>query len=146
MLLAVQALTVVLTYSAIRSSLIEGGKRQLATSTTALMKQLDVLGERAGDDVELLSLDYALRKAVAEHDPSTALSALRNHGERIGAERMMLVQLDGKVSADTSGRFAPRTAFPFADLITRARTSNEATALAVLDGHVDWIVAVPVRA
>ncbi len=109
-----------LTYGAIRSSLIEGGKRQLATSTTALMKQLDVLGERVGDDVEVLSLDYALRKAVAEHDPGTALSALRNHGNRIGAARMLLVGLDGKISADTGGRLRTGTRFPFPELIRRA--------------------------
>jgi signal transduction histidine kinase len=146
MLLAVQALTVVLTYSAIRSSLIEGGKRQLATSTTALMKQLDVLGERIGDDVEVLSLDYALRKAVAEHDPETALSALRNHGNRIGAARMLLLELDGKIGADTGGRFRPGAMFPFPELIQRASAGEQATAVAVLDGGLYWIVAVPVRA
>jgi len=146
MLLAVQALTVVLTYSAIRSSLIDGGKRQLATSTTALMKQLDVLGERIGDDVEVLSLDYALRKAVAEHDPETALSALRNHGNRIGAARMLLLELDGKIGADTGGRFRPGAMFPFPELIQRASAGEQATAVAVLDGGLYWIVAVPVRA
>lgn len=88
MLVVVQALTAAFTYSTIRSSLVERGKHQLATATTVLMKQLDVLGQRVGDDVEVLSLDYALRKAVAEHDPATALSALRNHGNRVGATRM----------------------------------------------------------
>jgi signal transduction histidine kinase len=146
MLLAVQALTVVLTYGAIRNSLIEGGKRQLATSTTALMKQLEVLGERIGDDVEVLSLDYALRKAVAEHDPETALSALRNHGNRIGAARMLLVELDGKIGADTGGRFSAGATFPFPELIQRASAGEQATALAVLDGGLYWIVVVPVRA
>ena len=146
MLLAVQALTVLLTYGAIRNSLIEGGKRQLATSTTALMKQLDVLSERVGDDVEVLSLDYALRKAVAEHDPGTALSALRNHGNRIGAARMLLVELDGKISADTGGRFPAGTKFPFPALIQRAAAGEHQTALAVLDGGLYWIVAVPVKA
>ena len=146
MLLGVQALTVVLTYGAIRNSLIEGGKRQLATSTTALMKQLEVLGERIGDDVEVLSLDYALRKAVAEHDPGTALSALRNHGNRIGAARMLLVELDGKIGADTGGRFSTGAKFPFPELIQSASAGQQATALAVLDGGLYWTVAVPVRA
>src|SRR5438874_5213266 len=100
-------MTAIFTYGSIRNNLIASGKRQLATSTTALMKQLDVLGERVGDDVDVLSLDYALRKAVAEHDPDTALSALRNHGNRIGAARMLLVELDGKISADTGERFSP---------------------------------------
>lgn len=146
MLVIVQALTAVFTYSTIRSNLVERGKNQLATATTVLMKQLDVLGQRVGDDVEVLSLDYALRKAVAEHDPATALSALRNHGDRVGATRMMLVELDGKVSADTGDRYSPGTAFPFPTLIQTAGSDDQATALAVLDGGLYWIVAVPVRA
>ena len=146
MLVIVQALTAVFTYSTIRSSLVERARIQLATATTVLMKQLDVLGQRVGDDVEVLSLDYALRKAVAEHDPATALSALRNHGNRVGATRMMLVELDGKVSADTADRYSPGTAFPFPALIQTAGSDDQATALAVLDGRLYWIVAVPVRA
>ncbi len=146
MLLAVQGIAALLTYSTIRSSLVENAKRQLATSTTALMRQLDVLGERVGDDVEVLSLDYALRKAVAEHDPETAQSALRNFGNRIGAERMLLVGLDGKISSDTGERLATGARFPFPDLIGRAATDDQATALAVLEGRLYWIVAVPVRA
>ncbi len=146
MLVIVQALTAVFTYGTIRSNLVERAKIQLATATNVLMKQLDVLGQRVGDDVEVLSLDYALRKAVAEHDPATALSALRNHGDRVGATRMMLVGLDGKVSADTADRYSPGTAFPFRALIQTAGSEDQATALAVLDGGVYWIVAVPVRA
>jgi signal transduction histidine kinase len=145
-LIVVQALTAVFTYGTIRSSLVESGKRQLSTATTALMKQLGVLGDRVGDDVEVLSLDYALRKAVAEHDQATALSALRNHGNRIGATRMMLLALDGTVSADTGGRYAAGTAFPFPKLIESAASQDQATTLAVLDGKLYWIVAVPVRA
>src|SRR5438105_6640547 len=139
-------MTAIFTYGSIRNNLIASGKRQLATSTTALMKQLDVLGERAGEDVQLLSLDYALRKAVAEHDPGTAMSALRNHGDRIGAGRMMLVALNGKITADTSGGLKPGAAFPFPNLIRKAVTENQATAVAVLDNRVYWTVAVPVQA
>ena len=145
-LVVVQALTAFLTYDTIRNSLVENGKRQLATATTALMKQLDVLGDRVGDDVEVLSLDYALRKAVAGHDPATALSALRNHGNRVGASRMMLLDLDGTISADTGGVYAAGIAFPFPELIESAAAQDQATALAVLDGKLYWIVAVPVRA
>jgi signal transduction histidine kinase len=146
MLLAVQAVAALATYSTIRSNLLESAKRQLSTSTSALMRQLDVLGERVGDDVEVLSLDYALRKAVAEHDPATAESALRNFGNRIGAERMLLVGLDGRISVDTAERLASGVKFPFPGLISRAATDDQPTALAVLEDRLYWIVVVPVRA
>jgi signal transduction histidine kinase len=144
-LIGVQALTALFAYEIIRSNLVEQGKRQLAATASVFMRQLNVLSERVSDDVEVLSLDYALRKAVAERDQGTMLSALRNHGNRVGATRMMLVGLDGKVTADTTERSAG-TSFPFSDLIETASTKDQGTALAVLDGRIYWIVVVPVRA
>ncbi len=145
-LIGVQALTALFTYDIIRSNLVEQGKRQLKETASVFMRQLNVLSERVSDDVEVLSLDYALRKAVAEQDRGTMLSALRNHGNRIGATRMMLVGLDGNITTDTTKEDAVGAAFPFSDLIETASAKNQGTSLAVLDGGIYWIVVVPVRA
>ena len=145
-LIGVQVLTALFTYDIIRSNLVEQGKRQLAATASVFMRQLNVLSERVSDDVEVLSLDYALRKAVAEQDQGTMLSALRNHGNRVGATRMMLVGLDGNITTDTTREDAVGTAFPFSDLIETASANNQGTSLAVLDGSIYWIVVVPVRA
>src|SRR5882757_1801366 len=99
-LIGVQALTALFAYGVIRSNLVEQAKSQLKSTASVFTRQLNVISERVSDDVEVLSLDYALRKAVAEHDQATALPALRNHGNRVGATRMMLVGLDGKITAD----------------------------------------------
>ena len=90
-LIAVQGLTALFAYGVVRANLVEQGKARLEATTQVFMRQLNVLSERVSDDVEILSLDYALRKAVAENDRSTALSALRNHGNRVGATRMSIV-------------------------------------------------------
>src|ERR1700710_2621466 len=145
-LIGVQALTALFAYGVIRSNLVEQAKSQLKSTAAAFTRQLNVLSERVSDDVEVLSLDYALRKAVAENDQATALSALRNHGNRVGATRMMLVGLDGRITADTAREDAAGTAFSFPDLIETASTTNQGTSLAVLDGAIYWIVVVPVRA
>jgi signal transduction histidine kinase len=145
-LIGVQALTALFAYGFIRSNLVEQAKSQLKSTASVFTRQLNVLSERVSDDVEVLSLDYGLRKAVAEHDPATALSALRNHGNRVGATRMMLVGLDGKITADTTSEGAVGTAFPFSDLIETASANDQGTSLAVLDGAIYWIVVVPVRA
>ena len=100
-LIAVQALTAVFVYGFVRGNLVQQGRRELAATASVFMRQLNVLSERVSDDVQVLSLDYALRKAVAENDEGTALSALRNHGSRIGATRSMIVGLDGNITADT---------------------------------------------
>src|SRR4051812_47678004 len=145
-LVVLQGVTALLAYGVIRSNLVEQAKGQLQATASVFMRQLNVLSERVTDDVEVLSLDYALRKAVAENDEATALSALRNHGNRVGATRMLLVGLDGKITADTTGDHGVGTTFPFADLIQTANDSDKGSALAVLDGVIYWIVVVPVRA
>jgi len=145
-LISVQALTALFAYGLIRSNLVEQAKTQLKATASVFTRQLNVISERVSDDVEVLSLDYALRKAVAENDQATALSALRNHGNRVGATRMILVGLDGKITADTTSENAAGTAFPFSDLIETASIKDQGTSLAVLDGEIYWIVVVPVRA
>ena len=145
-LIGVQALTALFAYGIIRSKLVEQAKSELKSTASVFTRQLNVLSERVSDDVEVLSLDYALRKAVAENDQATALSALRNHGNRVGATRMLLVGLDGKITADTTREEAVGSVFPFADLIETASTQDQGTSLAVLDGAIYWIVVVPVRA
>ena len=145
-LIGVQALTALLAYGVIRSQLVEQGRSQLTATAAVFTRQLNVLSERVADDVAVLSLDYALRKAVAEHDQDTLLSALRNHGNRVGATRMMLVGLDGKITADTTSEQAAGKQFAFADLIESATANDQGTSLAVLDGAIYWIVVVPVRA
>jgi signal transduction histidine kinase len=145
-LITVQALTAIFAYGVIRGNLVDQAKSQLKATASVFTRQLNVISERVSDDVEVLSLDYALRKAVAEHDQATALSALRNHGNRVGATRMMLVGLDGKITADTTNENALGTAFQFSDLIEAASANDQGTSLAVLDGAIYWIVVVPVRA
>ena len=145
-LVGVQGVTALLAYSVVRGNLVNQGKLELQATTAVFMRQLQVLSERVSDDVSVLSLDYALRKAVAEHDSNTALSALRNHGGRIGATRMLLIGLDGKITADTTRADMIGTNFPFTDLLNDAASSDEGTALAVLDGAIYWIVVVPVKA
>ena len=145
-LIAVQGLTALFAYGVVRANLVEQGKERLEATTQVFMRQLNVLSERVSDDVQILSLDYALRKAVAENDRSTALSALRNHGNRVGATRMSIVALDGTITTDTTSDAARGTAFAFPDLLDAAVANDQGTALAVLDGVIYWIVVVPVRA
>jgi signal transduction histidine kinase len=143
-LIAVQASTAIFAYAYLRQDLIERGKTELTQAMGVFQRQLDFLSERVTDGVNVLSLDYALRSAIARSDRGTELSALRNHGNRIGATRMMLVGLDGTISVDTAAQVHANERFPFANLLSPV--SDEGTALATLGGRIYWIVAVPVRA
>ncbi|MGN6519956.1 MAG: putative bifunctional diguanylate cyclase/phosphodiesterase [Dokdonella sp.] len=142
-LVAVQVFTALLAYGVARRALIADGERQLAVGAAAVARQLDDISARVADNVQVLSLDFALRAAIAQDDQSTVLSALRNHGRRIGAERMLLVGLDGTVRSDTAQPAGG--AFPFADLADDA-LDHPAAAVVALDGKAYWMIVVPVYA
>ncbi|HVI26272.1 MAG TPA: EAL domain-containing protein [Xanthomonadaceae bacterium] len=144
-LIAVQLLTAALVYGVTRHELIGEGQRQLGAAAHAFARQLDDISERVGAGVQVLSLDFALRAAIAQRDRATVLSALRNHGRRVGATQMLLVGLDGKVQADTAGEFADGVAFPYDDLVGRA-LQQPAAAVVARQGRANWMVVVPVFA
>ena len=144
-LIAVQALTAVLVYEVTRHELIREGQRQLGIAATAFARQLDDISDRVAASVKVLSLDFALRSAIAEHDQATMQSALANHGGRVGAAQMLLLTVDGRVEVDTLGVYARGSAFPYADLVTRA-WSQPAAAVVAWHGHAYWMVVVPVFA
>lgn len=144
-LIAVQLLTAALVYGVTRHELIGEGQRQLGVASHAFARQLDDISERVGAGVQVLSLDFALRAAIAQRDRATVLSALRNHGRRVGATQMLLVGLDGHVQADTAGEFADGARFPYDDLVGRA-LEQPAAAVVAHRGRANWMVVVPVFA
>ncbi len=145
-LVAVQIFTALLVYAVARRALIAEGERQLTAGATAVARQLDDISNRVADNVQVLSLDYALRSAIAQRDQSTVLSALRNHGRRIGAARMLLIGLDGTIRSDTSNPNAADSGkFPFPDLADAA-VEHPAAAVVAMDGKAYWMIVVPVYA
>jgi len=144
-LIAVQALTAVLVYQVTRHELIREGQRQLGVAATAFSRQLDDISGRVADSVQMLALDYALRSAIAQHDQATMQSALANHGRRVGATQMLLLDPEGRVEVDTLGAYARGTRFPYSDLVNRAYTQPAAAVVAWRD-HAYWMVVVPVFA
>lgn len=145
-LVSVQALTWVSVFEVTRRESIAEGERQLSAGADAFVMQLDDISTRVANSVQVLALDYALREAIAQHDRATVLSVLRNHGRRVGAARMLLMDLDGSVSADTGAPDGKGSmAFPFPDLLDGA-VSRPVAAVVAIDGHAYWMVVVPVLA
>lgn len=145
-LAAVQLLTGFVAYYYLRSSLLDQAKAELTTATGVFQRQLGMLSERVADDVQVLSLDYALRQAIAQHDHGTELSALRNHGHRVGATRMMLIGLDGRIDADTGAPGISGNPFSYSDLLDDSAAVGGHTSLATLGHKIYWVVVTPVRA
>jgi len=147
LLVAVQAATGVATYAVIRGTLIGQGAAQLTSGATQFTRQLDEIARQMAAGVKILTLDYALRRAVAEHDHNTVVSALRNHGRRVGASRMLLVDTDGTIGADTHPPAgADRGLFAYPALLEQAAENQRVATVAVLNGEAVWLVVVPVLA
>jgi signal transduction histidine kinase len=145
-LVIIQGLAAAVVYGYLRHSLVEKEKSELIRAAHVFTRQLALLSDGVAADVKVLSLDFALRQAIAQRDERTEISALRNHGRRVGATRMMLVGLDGTITSDTSPQAREGGTFAYRDLLTGAAFSDERTALATSNGHVHWVVVVPVRA
>ncbi|MBV9330494.1 MAG: HAMP domain-containing protein [Alphaproteobacteria bacterium] len=145
-LVLVQALTAIVGYSYLRHSLIEKGKTELSQAAHIFSRQLDLMSQAVTSDVKVLSLDFALRQSIAEHDHATEDSALRNHGNRIGASRMVLVGLDGMVESDTKSSASSPHRFAHPDLLDEAIQTTQATSIVADNKSVYWVVVVPVRA
>jgi len=144
-LILVQGLTAVLAYDVARHQLVKEGGHQLSANAGAFVAQMNDLSASVANGVQIMSLDYGLRSAIGARDKETILSVLRNHGRRVGASRMQLLDLDGKIQADTVDAVADSRPFAFPDLLAQA--FNERTAaVAVVDGKAFWVVVVPIYA
>lgn len=53
----------------------------------------------------VLTYDFGFKRAVATKDKATIESALANHGQRIGADLMMVLELDGSLVATSLEKF-----------------------------------------
>ncbi|MEX0729292.1 MAG: GGDEF domain-containing protein [Aquisalimonadaceae bacterium] len=94
---------------------------------------------------QVLSSDFGFKEAVATEDLATIESALLNHGGRIAADAVLLVSLNGVVTAATSSLESGK-GFPFAALLDDAQRNGQATANVLLEGRPHQLVMVPVNA
>ncbi len=75
---------------------------------------------RLYNSAEVLTADFGFIQSVASRDKATITSVLYNHGERISADLMALLKLDGTVISSTSNDFDSNDAFLSKALIRTA--------------------------
>ena len=96
--------------------------------------------------VEILSLDFAFRQAVATRDLATIQSVLLNHGARIQADKMALLSLNRQVIADTSDPRLAGRAFAYPALLEAAERDGRASGIVMQGGRAYQVAVVPVLA
>ena len=94
----------------------------------------------------VLARDFAFLGAVATRDRDTTVDVLRNHGSRISANRLALVNMENIVTAETLQAALIGKPFAFPDLIKQATGKSSVSAIRIIDGTIYQLVVVPVLA
>ncbi|GIL38406.1 phosphodiesterase [Rhodospirillales bacterium TMPK1] len=131
-------------YARTRAQIESEAQVRLGQAQLLFDQHLAELGDRLAESARILTLDFALREAVATDERATAASALRNFGRRIGASRAQFIGLDGTVRGDSNGGISNEK-FPYPGLLKTA-DSQPAGGVAVIDGRPWRLVVAPVLA
>ncbi|EWH03812.1 putative bifunctional diguanylate cyclase/phosphodiesterase [Halomonas sp. BC04] len=129
---------------AISQDALEKGDRDLGVGLRVLDQVLDERGRLLQNNVEILANDFGFKSAVATRDTGTLQSVLANHGDRAGADMVLLSDLDGTLLA--SSHHPQGAAMPFPTLWEQARAAGAAVEVVIDEGKPYEFVLLPVRA
>ena len=144
--LTAQAAAFVVINSVIKTNAMSNAQEQLSVAERVFAQVVRSHSEKLTQATSIVAADFGFREAVATHDENTVVSALRNHGSRVSADLVMLVDLAGKLEADSRGPVKDGEPFPFPGLMRNATKGGNASAIGVIDGRLYQLVAVAVRA
>jgi diguanylate cyclase (GGDEF)-like protein len=144
LLLAVQLASFV----ALRASLSDHARSvlpgRLEVGERLLQSLLEQRAQKLVEGARLLAADYGFREALASNDAETIVSALENHGTRIGATESALLSTDFRLRWSTSHQ-RPELEHVIARLAPMAAGGGRASAVALLSGTPYQAVLVPVK-
>ncbi len=121
-------------------------RNELRVGTLIFDRTLQDRVQKLSGNLRILAKDFAFRELVASGDAPTISSALENQRQRVEAGAVVLVDLDGNVTADTlGGRMAGRR-FRFASMLANAQKNGEASATISFSNRPYQFVIVPVLA
>lgn len=130
----------------ISSKFNESQLQQDVLKAKAIMSQyLDAKAEMLVTAAKILTSDFGYIRAVATSDEKTIRSVLENHGERIGADIMLLTDMSGQYISSSSENFSFENQLsPYA---AQQLINNPASALFVtLEEQIYQLILLPVKA
>jgi diguanylate cyclase (GGDEF)-like protein len=154
----VQAFSYFTVQTTVRESILDEARNQLSKAFEVFETSVQDTTKSVAEGSTILATDFGFRQAVATNDRPTIMSALNNLGERIKADRVILVGLENQIIGDTgtasdaaaTGNIvalgSTNATFAFPELIAQADDEGRAITIAVLDNQIYQTVAVPIRA
>jgi diguanylate cyclase (GGDEF)-like protein len=123
------------------------GQSELAIGAKVFQRLLEQNQRQLETAAGVLSADFAFREAIATQDQPTMRSVIRNHGQRIHAEVMMVTSLDGALIASSQRETPAGDAFPFPDLMLEAESAGRSAGFRQMrNGQLYQVVLVPIMA
>ena len=145
LLLAVQ----IASFAALRASISDHAHsvlpQRLEVGDRVLQSLLDQRAQKLIEGARLLAADYGFREALGSNDGETIVSALANHGSRIGATESALLSTDFHVRSSTTQRRKELEVL-VGRLSAQASATGQASTVALLAGAPYQAVLVPVKA
>lgn len=122
-------------------------KKELDIGTRIFFRLRQFNLQRLREAAKILATDFGFRQAIATRDNNTILSVLENHGARINAKRMILLDLDNTIIADMQNPDISGKPFPFPELTDLEHDVYKQTpTVEIVDNQAYELIAVPVNA
>ncbi|HEY6214929.1 MAG TPA: EAL domain-containing protein [Vicinamibacterales bacterium] len=143
-LVLLQAATLIAVHVAGERTLRRSVDDELRVGSRVFDQLLALRGRQLSFSVRALASDFAFREAIASTDRPTIVSALANHANRVDADAVFLISLDGTVIADTLNERYVGRSFPLPTLVREAERLGESTAIVLFDSRPYQFVVVPI--
>lgn len=127
------------------SQLREQIENDLDVASLVLRNTLNTRESQLIQAAQVLTADFGFKQAVATVDIDTISSVLKNHGERINADLLAILSLDGAVMASSVEVMSAGSRFSEPDLLRQAISADGASSFLVVDGAMFQVILLPVR-
>ncbi|MBW3550227.1 MAG: diguanylate cyclase, partial [Proteobacteria bacterium] len=145
-LLATLAATLVVVNLAVDRAVGDRLDHDLAVGERVWESYYTTRRDQLSDSVAVLADDFGFRAAVATGDEATVVSALANHGQRIGASLGLLLDPGGDVLASDLGGSRAGQSSALSPLHARAERAGSAAGVVVLQERLYLMAMVPINA
>jgi diguanylate cyclase (GGDEF)-like protein len=141
LVIAAQTVTLLAVLGRTQSAVRSRANEQLNAGAAVAKQLLDYRATQLANAVGVLAADFGLREAVASGDRATILSAARNHSRRIGADLLLVLDVDGKVMAASRPIGVLST-----DTVSQLTPETTSSAFLQIENASYQVLAVPIRA
>lgn len=98
------------------------------------------------NSASVLTADFGFKQAVASGDKPTIDSALYNHGERINADLMALISLDGTTISSIPAALAIGESFPFANMGQKVVATGGVSSIQLINNRLYQMIMLTIDA